>query len=82
MTPEEELRAGLDLTEEERAVVLAAVKERREPFVSIDPAMRWGQPVVNGTRLPVQAVVDAVWAGGIEWAMEDYDLSRGDVLVA
>jgi uncharacterized protein (DUF433 family) len=52
------------------------------PFVSVDPAMRSGQPTINGTRLPVAAIVGMVWAEGVDAAVEDFDLTRADVLVA
>lgn len=52
------------------------------PFVAIDPAMRSGQPTINGTRLPVDAVAGMVWAEGVDVAVEEYDLTRADVLVA
>ncbi|MGI5247798.1 DUF433 domain-containing protein [Dactylosporangium sp. CA-139066] len=52
------------------------------PFVAVDPAMKSGQPTVNGTRLTVAAVADYVWADGVDQAAADHDLTRGDVLVA
>lgn len=53
-----------------------------EHFISIDPAMRSGQPTVNNTRLHVQAVADVAWAEGVDVAAEEYELTRADVLVA
>lgn len=52
------------------------------PFIAVCPAMRSGQPTINGTRLPVDAVVGLVWAQGVDVAAEDYDLTRADVLIA
>lgn len=55
----------------------------QRPFVSVDPAMRFGQPTVNGTRLPVQTLVDYVWAGeDPDVVAEEYDVTRADILVA
>lgn len=54
----------------------------RSPYVSVNPAMRSGQPTINGTRLPVDAVAGMVWAEGVDVAVEEYDLTRADVLVA
>lgn len=54
-----------------------------QPYVTADPAMRSGQPCVNGTRVPVESVAYAVWLdGGAYAAASDYDLTRHDVLVA
>lgn len=61
---------------------IEALPDRVTPFVSVNPAMRWGQPCVNGTRLPVDAVAGMVWAEGVDVAADQYDLTRADVLVA
>jgi uncharacterized protein (DUF433 family) len=51
-------------------------------FIAIDPAMRFGQPTINHTQLPVEAVAEIVWVEGVDVAAEEYDLTRADVLVA
>lgn len=53
------------------------------PFVSIDPAMRFGRPCLNHTRIPVEVVADHFLAGDpIDRICADYQLSRGDILIA
>jgi uncharacterized protein (DUF433 family) len=50
--------------------------------IAVDPGVHFGQPVVSGTRIPVQAVLELV-AEGIPFAdiVRDYypDLEMGDV---
>jgi uncharacterized protein (DUF433 family) len=54
-----------------------------DPFVSIDPAMQFGRPTMNGTRLTVQTLVDYVWHGEeLDAIGLDYAVSRADILVA
>jgi uncharacterized protein (DUF433 family) len=53
------------------------------PFVAVDPAMRFGRPTVNNTRLSVEAATEHVWAGGsVGEVAEEFDVTRQDVLVA
>lgn len=61
---------------EEGRVVLA-------PRIVADPAARFGKPVIEGTRVPVELVLGQL-AGGmsVEAVMEEYALSREDVLAA
>jgi uncharacterized protein (DUF433 family) len=53
------------------------------PRISVDPAVRFGKPVIQGTRVPVDLVVGKL-AGGtsIEDVMREYELQREDVLAA
>lgn len=53
-----------------------------DAYVWIDPARRSGEPCIGGHRLPVELVIDAVWAGGVDHAMFQWSLSRAQVLVA
>ncbi|MCE7984926.1 MAG: DUF433 domain-containing protein [Caldilinea sp. CFX5] len=53
------------------------------PRIVVDPAVRFGKPVIQGTRMTVAAVL-AKLAGGmsIEEVMHEYDLSQTDMLAA
>jgi uncharacterized protein (DUF433 family) len=53
------------------------------PRISVDDTIRFGKPVTAGTRVPVDLVVGKLAAGlTIEQVMEEYGLSREDVLAA
>jgi uncharacterized protein (DUF433 family) len=51
------------------------------PRIAVDGAVRFGKPVIEGTRVPVHLVL-AQLAGGmtIEAVMEEYELTREEVL--
>ena len=53
------------------------------PRIVVDENVRFGKPVIAGTRVPVDLVLGKL-AGGltIEQVMEEYDLAREDVLAA
>ncbi len=53
------------------------------PRISVDEKVRFGKPVIAGTRVPVDLVI-AKLAGGmsIEAVMGEYELTREDVLAA
>lgn len=53
------------------------------PRITVDETVRFGKPVIAGTRVPVDLVV-AKLAGGmtIETLTEEYDHTRDDVLAA
>lgn len=53
------------------------------PHIVVDSAVRFGKPVLKGTRVPVDLVVGKI-AGGMttEAVMEEYDLTREQVLGA
>lgn len=56
---------------------------RASPFVSLSPAMRWGAPTINHTRLPVSAIAGMLWAEkSVAAVCDDYEITRADVLVA
>lgn len=51
------------------------------PHITVDPQVRFGKPVLEGTRVPVETVVGKI-AGGmtVEEVMREYDLNRDQVL--
>lgn len=53
------------------------------PRITVDPAVRFGKPVIEGTRVPVELVLGKL-AGGmtVETVMDEYALTREDVLAA
>jgi uncharacterized protein (DUF433 family) len=53
------------------------------PGIVVDPAVRFGKPVIKGTRVPVDLVVGKLAAGmTIETVAEEYGLTREDVLAS
>src|SRR5438552_17990758 len=53
------------------------------PSIIVDENVRFGKPVIKGTRVPVDLVVGKL-AGGMamEQVMAEYDLEKQDVLAA
>jgi uncharacterized protein (DUF433 family) len=53
------------------------------PRIAVDEKVRFGKPVIAGTRVPVELVVGKL-AGGmtVEQVMKEYELLREDVLAA
>lgn len=53
------------------------------PRIVVDPNVRFGKPVIRGTRVPVDLVVGKL-AGGMtqEQVAEEYGLSKEDILAA
>ena len=53
------------------------------PRITVDEKVRFGKPVIAGTRVPVDLVVGKL-AGGmtVGQVMEEYQLLREDVLAA
>ena len=53
------------------------------PRIVVDPAVRHGKPVIQGTRLPVDLVV-AKLAGGMtaEEVAEEYEITLEDIQAA
>lgn len=53
------------------------------PRITVDTKVRFGKPVIKGTRVPVDLIL-AKLAGGMtyEEAMAEYDLTRDDILAA
>ncbi len=53
------------------------------PRISVDAGVRFGKPVITGTRVGVDTVLGHLAAGdSIERVMAEYDLTREDVLAA
>jgi uncharacterized protein (DUF433 family) len=53
------------------------------PHIVVDEKVRFGKPVIKGTRVPVDLVIGKMAGGmGIEEIMEEYDLTKKDVLAA
>ncbi|MEM4406694.1 MAG: DUF433 domain-containing protein [Candidatus Methanomethylicaceae archaeon] len=53
------------------------------PRIVVDSQIRFGKPVIKGTRVPVELVVGKL-AGGMtkEAVMNEYDLTNEDILAA
>jgi len=51
--------------------------------IVVDEKIRFGKPVIKGTRIPVELVVGKL-AGGMsfEEIMHEYDLAKPDILAA
>lgn len=56
---------------------------RIAPRIAVDQTVRFGKPVIEGTRVPVDLVLGKL-AGGMtmEAVAEEYDLTREDILAA
>lgn len=53
------------------------------PYIAVDPAVRFGKPVIQGTRVPVDVVLGKIASGTTtEAVMAEYDLTREQVLGA
>lgn len=57
--------------------------EEIAPGITVDQAVRFGKPVLKGTRVPVDLVAGKL-AGGmsVEEVVDEYELSREAVLAA
>ena len=53
------------------------------PRISLDENVRFGRPVIQGTRVPVDLVIGKL-AGGMEFeeVAKEYELTRDEVLAA
>jgi uncharacterized protein (DUF433 family) len=51
------------------------------PRISVDEKIRFGKPVISGTRVPVDLIIGKL-AGGMtyEEVMAEYEISREDIL--
>ncbi len=48
--------------------------------ITVEPAVRFGKPVIKGTRVPVDVVVARVASGlAIKAVAEEYEISEKDV---
>ena len=53
------------------------------PRIAVDENVRFGKPVIKGTRVPVDLVVAKLAAGmTIDQILDEYGLTREDVLAA
>lgn len=59
------------------------MKKQIFQHIVVDPKVRFGKPVIDKTRIPVDLVVGKI-AGGmeIEDVMKEYELTRSQVLSA
>jgi uncharacterized protein (DUF433 family) len=53
------------------------------PRITVDEKVRFGKPVIKGTRVPVDLILGKL-AGGMtyEEVMTEYDLTKDDILAA
>ena len=76
-------KIGLTVTERIRYHVTDLEGEKMEiaPRITIDKCVRFGKPVVAGTRVPVDLVLGKL-AGGMSYeeVIEEYGLTQEDVL--
>ncbi len=50
------------------------------PRIAVDPRVRFGQPVIKGTRVPVAVILDELAAGTtLEDIAREYGVAREDV---
>jgi uncharacterized protein (DUF433 family) len=48
--------------------------------ITVDPSVRFGKPVIRGTRVPVDTVVARVASGmGIKDVAEEYGITEKDI---
>ena len=53
------------------------------PFIAFDPAMRSGEATINHTRMPVDSIVENIWAAqSVDSVMDTYAVTRADVITA
>ncbi|RJQ26925.1 MAG: DUF433 domain-containing protein [Peptococcaceae bacterium] len=53
------------------------------PRIVIDKNIRFGRPVIKGTRIPVDIILGKLSGGmSFEELIEEYELSREDILAA
>ena len=53
------------------------------PRISVNPKVRFGKPVISGTRVPVDLIIGKL-AGGMSYeeVMAEYEITREDLLAA
>jgi uncharacterized protein (DUF433 family) len=53
------------------------------PRITVDEKIRFGKPVIAGTRVPVGMIVGKLGGGmTMDEVMEEYEITREDVLAA
>jgi len=51
--------------------------------IVVDKKVRFGKPVIKGTRVPVELVIKKIGCGmSAEEVMQEYDLTSDDILAA
>jgi len=62
---------------------LSAIKTQIAPRIVVDPTVRFGKPVIEGTRVPVELIVGKM-AGGMSAAdvAAEYGITVADVQAA
>ncbi|MFB0510275.1 MAG: DUF433 domain-containing protein [bacterium] len=51
------------------------------PRISVDPKIRFGKPVITGTRVPVQVVLGKLASGMThEEIIKEYEITNEDIL--
>lgn len=60
-----------------------SMKQKIFRHIAVDPAVRFGKPIIEGTRMPIELVVGKI-AGGMTTneVCKEYDLTREQVLAA
>lgn len=54
---------------------------RLAPRIAVNPAVRFGKPIIEGTRVPVDLVLARLGAGmSFEEVMAEYEISKDDIL--
>ncbi len=51
------------------------------PRISVDEKVRFGRPVISGTRIPIDLILGKL-AGGMTYkeVMDEYEITREDIL--
>ncbi len=51
------------------------------PRISVDEKIRFGKPVITGTRIPIDLIIGKL-AGGMTYKeiMDEYEITREDIL--
>jgi len=76
-------RGGIGTRRDKTSGEVRSVPVEIAPRIVVDERVRFGKPVIQGTRVPVDLVLGKL-AGGmsVEEVMREYDLSREDVQAA
>ena len=49
--------------------------------ITVDPKVRFGKPVIEGTRLPIDLIIGKIGGGmSIDEVMKEYDLTKKQIL--
>jgi uncharacterized protein (DUF433 family) len=61
----------------------ARMRVQLAPRIIVDPEIRFGKPVIEGTRVPVELVISELAEGmSAEEVADEYGITRGDILAA